>query len=129
MSQSEIAGELAARGLGAKNQITNILKGLSQLAVEELEAGNDFAVPGIAVVRWRYIGSLAKGERYKKGETVVGIGGTERVADADSPARKASIKLKVSTSSAVNRLKPKKDTLATFMKSKTAKAVVARSKK
>jgi hypothetical protein len=112
-------------GLGTTT-IKNVLDALAQVAAEELAAGEDFTVPGIVKVRWTYRSALAKGERWKKGAEVVGFGGIASVKDSDSPARKASIGMRASLVGTVNKLKPKKAEMSTFMKTKTAKAVATR---
>lgn len=129
LSKSQIATELAARSLGGKQQITNILNGLAELAAEEIAEGEDFTVPGIVSVKWSHTTALAKGEKYKKGEEYVGFGGVTQTAEADSKPRKAAVKLRASIAAPIKRLGPTKGTAATFMKSKTAKAVVRRKAK
>lgn len=126
LSKSQIAAELEARDLGRKGQITNILNGLADLAAEEIARGEGFTVPGVVKLDYRYTSPLAKGEKYRKGETYVGFGGVEQTAEADSKARKASVKLVSAPAAPIKRLAPSKDGMAAFMKSKVGKAVVAR---
>jgi nucleoid DNA-binding protein len=129
LSKSQIAAELEARGLGRKRQISNVLDGLADLAQEQIAAGEDFTVPGIARISFAYQPALKKGEKYKKGDTVVGFGGIEQEKDADSPARKASVKLRVTAASAVKRIVPSKTDAvgqSSFLKSRAGKAVIAR---
>lgn len=130
LSKREIAEELydelnVSTGL-SKTQITRVLDGLAALAADEIANGEDFAVPGIVVLRWKYIPALAKGEKFKKGDEVIGFGGVARIADADSPPRKQSVKLQAATNTAINRLKPKKATMGSFMKTRTGKTIVER---
>lgn len=131
LSKSQIAGELADMGLGGKRQITNILDGLAELAEDEINLGEDFTVPGICKVAYTYRPANAKGERWKKGEEVVGFGGIASIKDADSPATKQKIGLRASPTGRVGKLKPgtKPPVQAAFLKSKTGKAVIARKKK
>lgn len=129
LSKSQIATELAARSLGGKQQITNILNGLADLAAEEIADGEDFIVPGIASLKWAHTSALTKGQKYKKGDEYVGFGGITQTAEADSKPRKAAVKLRAAAAPAIKRLGPTKATAAAFMKSKTAKAVVRRKAK
>lgn len=128
MTKMEIARELEARDLGRARQIANILDGLAELAADEISDGEDFTVPGIAKIAYTYRAPQKKGERFKKGETYTGFGGVETTAEADSPARKAAIKLKATPTGAVGKCKPgsKPEAQAEFLKSKVGKAVVRR---
>jgi nucleoid DNA-binding protein len=126
MSKSEIATELAERGLGGKRQISNVLDALADLAMEETGAGEDFVIPGICKIGWSYRAPKAKGERWKKGDSVVGFGGIENVKDSDSPAQKAAVKLRPTLMGKVgkNRVGTKEQT--GFLKSKAGKNVISR---
>lgn len=127
LSKSQIAAELADRGLGGKVQITNILNGLAELAVEEIAQGEDFTVPGIVAVKWSYTAPRLKGEMYLKGQTYVGFGGVEQTADADSKARKAKVLAKASLAAPIKRVVPTRSGAEDFAKTKVGKAV-ARAK-
>lgn len=128
LSKTEIARELAGRGLGGVNLIKNVLDGLAELAADEIADGEDFTVPGIVALKFSYTPAVKKGEKYKKGETYIGFGGVENTADADSAARKARIKLAARPTGAVAKLKPgsKPEAQAAFLKSAAGKAVVRR---
>lgn len=111
------------------NLVKAVLDALAMIAEEELADGEDFTVPGIARISYRYQTPLKKGERHKKGDTVVGFGGQERVAEEDSPARKAKVKLVAAPAGALKKLVPKgndSDGQRTFLSSKAGKAIRAR---
>lgn len=104
----QIADELEAKDLGKRRQIANILDGLAQLAQEELAAGEDFSVPGVAVIRWNYTAPRAKGALYKKGDAYTGFGGVEvESAEEDSKERKEKVALKAQPGPILKRLAPK----------------------
>lgn len=129
LSKSQIAAELADRGLGGKTQITNILNGLADLAAEEIAQGEDFTVPGIAAVKWSHTAPRAKGQMYKKGQEYVGFGGGVKVAEADSKARKAKVIAKASLAAPIKRIVPTRSGAEEFAKSKVGKAVARRKGK
>lgn len=108
--------------------IKDSLSGLAQVAEEQVAVGEDFTVPGVARLTFRYTPARAKGEAYKKGETYVGFGGVEQTAEQDSPARKAKVRLVAAPTGAVAKRKPRSKPAAqsAFLKSKAGKAVVAR---
>jgi len=126
----QIAEELAEQGLGGKRMIANVLDGLAALAADEISLGEDFIVPGIAKIAYTYTPARKKGESYRKGESYVGFGGVEQVAEADSKPRKEKIRLSARPTGAVGRLKPgtKPEAQSAFMKTKAAKNVKARKK-
>lgn len=128
LTKHQIAQILADQDYGHKNQILNILNGLCDLAQDEIEAGEDFTVPGICKIAYTYRPVAAKGERWKAGDEVVGFGGISSVKDTDSPATKAKIGLKASVVSPVSKLKPgtKAPVQSAFLRSKVGKAVAAR---
>ena len=128
LTKSQIADELVEMGAGDKKHVTNMLDKLAQLAEEEIAEGNDFVIPNITKISYRYKPAQKKGERYKAGDTVKGPQG-ERVADADSPARKASVKLVAAPYGRVAKLKPgNAEGQAAFLKTKPGKAVAGRRK-
>ena len=108
--------------------VKHVFDAMAQVAADEISAGEDFTVPGIVRITWRYRPPQTKGARWKKGESVVGFGGIESVKDADSPPVKAAVTLKPALTGEVGRLRPKSTQMVAFMKTKTAKAVVARKK-
>lgn len=126
MSRTEIAQELADRGLGGKRQILNILDGLSDLASEQTAAGEDFVVPGIVKIAYAYRAPSAKGSRWKKGDEVIGFGGVANVKDTDSPAQKAAVKLRATLTGKTGRNRVGTKEMSTFLRSRAGKRVVAR---
>lgn len=110
----------------SKRVISDTLDGLAVIAEEQIAAGEDFTIPGVVKIAWSYVTPRKKGEMYKKGETYIGFGGIETVAEADSKPRKESVKLRASVLAAIKRLGPTKETAARFMSTKTGKAVKAR---
>ena len=128
LRQTEIAAQIQEL-TGVKPQLTKtVLKALSQIAADEIAAGEDFTVPGIARLSWRYRAARKKGEAYKKGETFMTPGG-EKVADADSPARKASVRLAAAPTGEVARVKPKRDEMSRFLQTKAGKNIASRSRR
>ena len=128
LTKNEIAREIEAI-TGVKPTLAkNVLDALAQLAEEEIAAGEDFTIPGVVKLSFRYTAPQKKGERWKKGEEVVGFGGIASVKDADSPPRKAKIVLKAAPVGAVAKAKPgtKPEAQSAFIKSKAGKAVIAR---
>lgn len=107
LTKHQIAAELADMGLGHKKQIANILDGLAELAEDEIANGEDFTVPGICRISFNYRAPKAKGERWSKGDTVVGFGGIEQEKDADSPAVKALVKLRPTVAAKLKTSLPK----------------------
>lgn len=99
------------------------------IAEDEISQGNDFTVPGICRISWSASRAVKKGEKYKKGETYVGFGGEEKTAEADSPAKPARIKLKATPVGRAKSPAPSKEEMASFVKSKTGKAILARKVK
>lgn len=129
LSKHQIAGILADQAYGNKRQIANILDGLADLAMDEIEAGEDFTVPGICRLSFAYRAPQAKGARWKKGDSVVGFGGVEAVKDADSPAVTGQVKLRAAATAKIKGLLPKstdKPAQSAFLRSKVGKAVAAR---
>jgi len=102
-----------------------VLDALATIAAEEIAAGNDFTVPGVVRLSWRYKPSRKKGEAYKKGETYMTPGG-EKVAEADSPARKASVRLAAAPTGEVGRARPKRDEMSRFLQTRAGKAISSR---
>lgn len=131
LSKSQIAEELAARSLGQKRHIMNILTGLAELAEYEIASGRGFSVPGIASVKWAYTAPFKKGEKWRKGDTVVGFGGIESIKGADSPVKAAAVKLKVSASPILKRNVPTRSdstAVSAFLKTAAGKTVKAGGK-
>lgn len=126
MSKSEIAEVLAERGFGGKQQITRMLGGLADLAAEETSNGEDFVVPGIVKIGWAYAPAKAKGERWLAGDEVAGIGGIVQVKETDSPAQKQRVKLGVKLMGTVGKNRVGTKEMATFLRSKAGKNVIAR---
>jgi nucleoid DNA-binding protein len=102
LTKSQIVERLAEDGAGGRQQVKHVLDSLAALAAEELEKGENFSIPGIVKIQWHYTAPRKKGEAYKKGETYNSFG-TEKTAEADSPARKQKIKARAHLTSGVNR--------------------------
>jgi len=128
MTKNEIASELESAGLGRRRQIAGILDGLMELAADEIANGEDFTIPGIVSLKYSYTPAEKKGSRYKKGETYVGFGGVEQVAETDSKPRKARIRLQARPVGSVGKLKPgtKPEAQSAFLRSKAGKYVISR---
>lgn len=129
LTKMQIAEELEARDLGRKRQIANILDGLADLALEEVAAGEDFSVPGVAVIRWNYTKPQAKGARWKAGEERVKFGGVTEVAETDSPEVKAKVALKAAPGPKLKKLAPKgndKPGQRSFLSKKVGKYIAGR---
>jgi len=129
LSKVAIAGEIhEITGLGV-NSIKSVLDALATVASEEIADGEDFTVPGIARVSWRYTKPQKKGARWKKGNEVQGFGGVTTVNDTDSPEVKAAVKLKAAPTGLVAKSVPKpRDRAAQtrFLKSKAGLNIARR---
>lgn len=109
--------------------VKEVLKGLGVVAAEQIEAGNDFTVPGIVAIRWQYKPPLKKGERHKKGdETTNPFTGETKEAEADSPAQKEMVYTLVGLQPRIKALVPgaKREARLEFAKTKAGKAVKKR---
>lgn len=114
-----------------RRNVKDALEGLAVVAQEQIEAGDDFTIPGVAKLFFTYRAPKKKGERWKKGDEVTGFGGITETKDSDSPPVKAAIKLKAQPTGLVNKLKPgsKPEAQAAFLKTPAGKAVVKRKGK
>jgi nucleoid DNA-binding protein len=127
LRRTEIAAQIEEL-TGIKPNLTkSVLDALAEIAADEIAAGEDFTVPGIARLSWRYKAARKKGEGYKKGETYMTPGG-EKVAEADSPARKASVRLAAAPTGEVGRVRPKRAEMGRFLTTKAGKNIAGRSK-
>jgi nucleoid DNA-binding protein len=126
LSKNEIAREIEAKTGIKPNLVKNVLDSLAEVVADEVQAGEDITIPGIAKIVWRYRKPAKKGDKYKKGDTVVGFGGVERTAEADSAPVKPSARLVALPVGLVGKQKPKQASMADFLKSKTGKAVAKR---
>lgn len=125
----EICAVLAEDGITVpRRNVTDVLNGLTTVAEKHIAEGEDFTVPGIARISWRFRAAKKKGERWKKGDMVQGFGGSSEVKDSDSPPITAKARLVASPTGAVGRLKPKADdaTQKDFLKSKAGKNIATR---
>ena len=104
LTKNELAERIAATGAGGKQQVKHVLDALADVVMEEVSKGEGVTIPGVATLRWKYTSPRKKGDQYLKGETYVGFGGVEVVAEADSKARKQSIKLTGAPAPALKRL-------------------------
>ena len=120
LSKNELADRIAAKGSGGRQQVKNMLDDLAEVVSEEISAGENVSVPGVAALKFRYTAPLKKGERHRKGDTYKGFGGVEQVAEEDSKARKESVKLKADLAPALKRLN--KDTKVLGKAKRKAKA-------
>lgn len=94
LTKNELADRIADTGAGGRTQVKRVLDALAEVVESEIQRGEDVSVPGVVRIKFNYTPPLKKGEKYKKGETYIGFGGIENVADADSKARKQAIKLR-----------------------------------
>jgi nucleoid DNA-binding protein len=104
LTKSEIAQEVEEITGIKPNLVKNVIDAIAEIADDQLDAGYGFTLPGVATIKWAYTAARKKGEMYKKGETYTGFGGVEQVAEADSKARKQSIKLRAAPAPALKRL-------------------------
>ena len=128
LTKSELIDEIVESGAGDRRHVRNMLDALADIGLEEIGAGEDFVIPGLAKIFYTYRKPQKKGERWKKGQTVTGFGGIESVKDSDSPPVKPGIRLKAIPTGPASRLKPKTsaEEQAAFLKSAAGKAVVKR---
>lgn len=130
LSKSDICSELAASTGMGKLAIKHVLEDLAELATEQLFEGESFTVPGIAKISYAYTAPQAKGSKFSKGETITNpFTGEARVADSDSPARKAKVAMKLSPVGVVRKYKPgtKPEVQAAFLKTRAGKNLAKRS--
>lgn len=83
LSKSQIAEAVQGK-LGddfTKRDVAQVLGALAEVAAEEIALGEDFQVPGVARVQFRYTKPRRKGEKY------IGFGGEEMTADTNRPAK------------------------------------------
>jgi len=113
LSKGEIAQELENRGCGKKRQMMSVLSALGEIAAEQVTAGEDFSLPGVARVSFGYTQPRKKGEEY------VGFGG--EIVKAEK-ARPEKVKIRATPAGALKKLLPNKGT-------KGYKNVVARKKR
>jgi hypothetical protein len=131
LNMSEIAADIEDMTGVGQNLTKHVLRALAEIAAEEIEAGEDFTVPGIVSIKYAYKPPQKKGERWRKGQERTKFGGETEIAESDSPPVKASIRLKAAPTGAVYKLRPgtKPEAQAAFLKSKTGKAVISRKSK
>jgi nucleoid DNA-binding protein len=128
LSKSQVASEISAEtGIG-KNLVVRVLNELALIAEDEIAAGEDFTVPGIARISYRYRKPQKKGERWKKGQEVTGFGGIVSTKDEDSPPVTPLVRLVAAPTGAVAKLKPKRDpdVQKAFLKTAPGKRIVKR---
>jgi nucleoid DNA-binding protein len=129
LTKSELIKEISEEVEGiTSTDIKAVIDALALIAEDELVNGEDFTVPGVCKIYWTYKAPTKKGQRWKKGETVVGFGGISAVKDADSPATKSKIVMRLSAQGPVRLVKPKNSEASQveFARTTTAKAVVKR---
>lgn len=128
LNKSDVANAISSDiGVGAQ-LVRNVLTSLADLAGDELAEGNDFTVPGIVSIKFAYRGKMAKGAKYKKGDTYTGFGGVEQVAEADSKPVTERVSVKAALVGEARKSKPgtKPEAQSAFLKSKAGKAVKSR---
>jgi nucleoid DNA-binding protein len=109
-----------------KNLVVRVLNEVAVIAAEELEDGEDFRVPGVISIAWRYTPPKKKGERWKKGdERTNRFTGEVTLAESDSPPVKARISVSKTLLKNVKAATPLRgaDNQAEFAKTQTAKLV------
>lgn len=128
LTKNELAREVEAETGVKPNLVKNVLDAVAVIAQDEISRGNDFSVPGLVRIAWSYTKPRKKGEMFKKGETKVGFGGIETVAEADSPARKPSVKLRAVPAAPIKAVAPKRDAeqQAAFLKTPAGKGITKR---
>jgi hypothetical protein len=129
LNKTDVCREIASSTGMGQQAVKHVLDDLAALAGEELEDGEDFVVPGICKIGYRYTAPVKRGERFTKGDKVTNpFTGEERVATADSSAKKARVTMKLGPLGIVRALKPKTspEAQAAFLKSTAGKAVVKR---
>lgn len=82
LSKSQIAEAVSEKLTGfTKREVGDVLNALADVASEEIALGEDFQVPGVAKIAFRYTKPRKKGDKY------TGFGGQEMIADANRPAK------------------------------------------
>jgi hypothetical protein len=128
LTKTQLAERIAGKGGGGKQQVLHVLNELANVAAEEIEAGEDFVVPGVCRIKFTYRAPQKKGAKYKKGDTYTGFGGVEQIAEEDSKPVSEQIKLRATPTGKVGQLKPgtKPEAQKEFLKSRAGKAVKKR---
>jgi nucleoid DNA-binding protein len=129
LTKNDIAREVEADTGLKPNLVKRVIDSIADIAADEISQGNDFTLPGLVRISYRYTAPRKKGESYRKGETYVGFGGVEQTAEADSKARAAKIKLVATPATPVKKHMPKSSDQAAqsaFLKSKVGKAIAKR---
>jgi hypothetical protein len=106
LSKSQLAAELGGTGLGPSYSDEQCSYRDCGDRSRRDRRREDFVLPDVVKVGWGYISPRKKGEMYKKGETYVGFGGVEQVAEADSKPRKAKVKLEAKPAAPLNAMAP-----------------------
>jgi nucleoid DNA-binding protein len=104
LTKNELAQAISDLGAGGRTQVKNMLDALAEVVQEEVFNGENVAIPGVVNIRFRYVSPRKKGELYKKGDTYVGFGGVEQVAETDSKARKQSVVFAAKPVTALNKI-------------------------
>ena len=121
LSKTDIVREVETR-TGLKPNLTKrVMDTLAEICMDQIRAGEDFKMPGVATVKFDYKKAFKKGERYGVGEEVTGPQGT-RIAEEPSKATKERFRLKSTPEPVLKRNLPNKGT-------KGYKTVVARKTK
>lgn len=131
LTKNQIAADIQDDTGIKASEVKTVLDSLAELAATEIEAGEDFTIPGTVRIAYVYRAPKKKGERWKKGETITGIGGVERVAEEDSPPVAEGIRIKANPTGALSKLKPgaKPEDQKAFFKSTAGKNVRSRKAK
>jgi nucleoid DNA-binding protein len=81
LTKSELVAEISDDTQVSKADVRKVLDDLAVLAADEVAAGEDFTIPGVGKIVWRYTKPKKKGQKYP------GFGGEEKVAEKNTPAK------------------------------------------
>ena len=131
LRQSELVEKISEAGGSIQpNLVRRVLKELAGIAAAEIAAGEDFTVPGVAKVTFKYRKPQKKGARWKKGDTRVNnITKEESIAETDSPEVKAQVRVVALPMPAVKKPFPKSTDKASqtqFLSTKAGKNIAGR---
>jgi nucleoid DNA-binding protein len=102
LGKNDLVREIETR-TGIKPNLTKrVLDSLAEICLDEIRAGEDFKVPGVATVKFDYKKAFKKGERYGVGDEVTGPQGT-RIAEEPSKATAERFRVKAAPEPIIKR--------------------------
>lgn len=130
LTKNQIADEVENM-TGVKPQLVkNVLDAIATIGREEVGLGNDFTIPGLVKISWRFRKPSKKGERWKKGdERENRFTGEVAAAEEDSPEVKAQVRLVAVPHAKLKSVAPKQNdrpAQTKFLGNRVGKAIASR---